>query len=418
LCVCFCPAHTMRASWLALATALGAPVFPSVVSFDDVVGHAGVKQALQKGHLAGARQVSPRADAVLLHGVGGVGKSVLAQALAFHLRAAVIRVLAPAATGAEILEACREAAEHSKSQERAVALVVEQLDTAPDAAGALSRCYFELSEPLSAEGSAGAARVVVIGTAARETAVLQSLFGQSLRVDRPSAADRAAYLKRLVAGYSVRAQGGGSSLDDGVAAGVAAKAAEFTYSDLEVLAQRALAAAGSGTTALTEAHFDRTLESMRPTQVYVTPVVAASPEQGVAADQPAAGGNSTAGKKKDGLEFLEIFGVLNKILPESMQMPPIVWAMILFGILTHFMTAATSPRRKKRGSAGKPSLFSTPGARGGMRGGPGMFGANEDLGDLMAGAGMPMPPGGFGMPGPPGAGAEGPAGAPTNSPPE
>merc|ERR1712217_711452 len=56
-----------------------------------------------------------------------------------------------------------------------------------------------------------------------------------------------------------------------------------------------------------------------------------------------------------------IFGWCNFWLPEALHLPPVVWAMIIFGILAHFMARSTQPyghrKRRSGGGGARSSLF-------------------------------------------------------------
>merc|ERR1719409_972042 len=77
----------------------------------------------------------------------------------------------------------------------------------------------------------------------------------------------------------------------------------------------------------------------------------------------------TKKKPKDTKDPMDgIFGWCNFWLPESLHLPPVVWAMIIFGILAHFMARSTYQpygQRKRRGGPGaRSSLFSDLGGSG------------------------------------------------------
>merc|ERR1719263_2073469 len=86
-----------------------------------------------------------------------------------------------------------------------------------------------------------------------------------------------------------------------------------------------------------------------------------------------------------------IFGWCNFWLPEALHLPPVVWAMIIFGILAHFMARSTYQpygHRKRRGGGaggGRNSLFND---LGGGAGGPmgGMPGFGDGMNDWYPGA--------------------------------
>merc|ERR1719235_1170728 len=98
------------------------------------------------------------------------------------------------------------------------------------------------------------------------------------------------------------------------------------------------------------------------------------------APAPAGGHDSKKREAKDGKDAKDtkdpmdsIFGWRNFWLPDSMQLPPVVWAMIIFGLLAHFMARSTyQPHGRKR--------------RGGLGGG---LGTGTSANDLFAGLGDP-----------------------------
>ncbi|CAK0845792.1 unnamed protein product [Prorocentrum cordatum] len=118
-----------------------------------------------------------------------------------------------------------------------------------------------------------------------------------------------------------------------------------------------------------------------------------------------------------------IFGWFNVWLPESLQLPPVVWAMTCFGILAHFMARTTYQpySRKRRGVAASSMGGRAGGGSGGLWGDLGGTGHPyppfaEGMGDFPQGfgahgafAGFPQPPGGV-------AGMAGGGGAPGGAP--
>merc|ERR1719476_41090 len=67
-----------------------------------------------------------------------------------------------------------------------------------------------------------------------------------------------------------------------------------------------------------------------------------------------------------------IFGWCNFWLPEALHLPPVVWAMTIFGILAHFMARSTYQpyhRRSRRGGSSTGPGSRTGGAFGDLGGG-------------------------------------------------
>merc|ERR1719321_1076000 len=83
---------------------------------------------------------------------------------------------------------------------------------------------------------------------------------------------------------------------------------------------------------------------------------AASSAQGELPKSSTSDGKKKSKETKDPMDG--IFGWCNFWLPEALHLPPVVWAMIIFGILAHFMARSTYQpygNRKRRG--GRSSLF-------------------------------------------------------------
>merc|ERR1719159_1439739 len=92
-------------------------------------------------------------------------------------------------------------------------------------------------------------------------------------------------------------------------------------------------------------------------------------------------------KTESALASVEAFP-LNAYLPEWLQFPPIIWLMLLFGILTHFVIQSTMPQKRRRpGKAGRGGLGGM-GGMGGLGGMGGMPNFEEMMANMNSGGGL------------------------------
>lgn len=384
-------------------------------------------------------------SAVLLVGPAGLGKAAAAEAAA---AAAGALVLPLAATEVASSDFCRVVLSAAIAKGQPVMVIVEALDAAPASAMAIRQCLRE-----AADREDAVARVFVVATMSHELATLSSTalvpFGYIVRLSLPSEQERKQFLLRLLQQISRIDPQWSSALREAAVSTLANLTAKYTFGEIELVVKRAFVRSTSaeGTRdPVALHHFEQILSGMPPqaadafneTFVVAEPTPAAAPAD--AASKPAAAADASKKKSKEVKDPMDgIFGWCNFWLPEALHLPPVVWAMIIFGILAHFMARSTYQpygHRKRRGggggSGGRSSLFGDLGA--GSNNPYPSFG--ESINDWYSGGspfanfppppGMGRPDGSMGMPSGDGAAGSAPsstsmptAGAPASaSPPE
>ncbi|CAE8591601.1 unnamed protein product, partial [Polarella glacialis] len=257
-----------------------------------------------------------------------------------------------------------------------------------------------------------------------------SSFGYVIRLGAPGQVERKQFLLRLLAQVSRLDAQWGSALRESAVETLANLTESYTFAEIDFVLRRAFLRSSSsegGRDPVALHHFEKILADTPPQAVQIFDQVAAA---GVTSgdvsfgDAAPAAGQDTLKKKaeekekkkpkgdsKDPME--SIFGWCNFWLPDSMHLPPVVWAMIFFGILAHLMARTTyqpynrRDRRAKGGPGGSRSLFSDmPAGAGGQFGSDfeSLLGGLGSMSGGMSGSmsgnmpGMPGMPGMSGMP--------------------
>jgi len=363
---------------------------------------------------------SSERSAVLLAGPSGLGLEAAAEAAAAAIGAQVLRLLAlEAASGAF----CSIATAAANSTGGPVVVIIESLEAAT---GVVS---LRIRECLAAQGGEGAPQIFVVATTARDVRLLGASalapFGYVARLGLPSEAERKQYLLKLFAQISRVDAQWASALREAAVATLANLTATCTFADIDLLVRRAFLRSTSDEGARDPValhHFEKILEDFAPrgydafleapaatatTATSATPTV----EQVIGGEgtKPASTDGTEPKKKRDVKDPMDgIFGWCNFWLPEALHLSPVVWAMIIFGVLAHFMARSTYQpynSRKKRSNAGRggSSLWGDLGGAAGGAGVPGFPSFNDNLSDWYPGGagGFPgFPPQPPGMPRP------------------
>jgi len=364
---------------------------------------------------------SSERSAVLLAGPSGLGLEAAAEAAAAAIGAQVLRLLAlEAASGAF----CSIATAAANSTGGPVVVIIESLEAAT---GVVS---LRIRECLAAQGGEGAPQIFVVATTARDVRLLGASalapFGYVARLGLPSEAERKQYLLKLFAQISRVDAQWASALREAAVATLANLTATCTFADIDLLVRRAFLRSTSDEGARDPValhHFEKILEDFNPhgydafsemeVPVASTTATSAAPAAAQVIGGESAKSSSTDNtepkKKKDVKDPMDgIFGWCNFWLPEALHLSPVVWAMIIFGVLAHFMARSTYQpynSRRKRGNAGRggSSLWGDlGGGAGGAPGMPGFPSFNDNLSDWYPGGagGLPgFPPPGMPRPG-------------------
>jgi len=334
---------------------------------------------------------SSERSAVVLVGPPGLGKGAAAEAAAAAIGGRVLRLPATEATSGGF---CRSALAAANATGRPVVVVVEALEAAPDASRGVQQCLREVDR-----GGAGH-RVFVVATLGRDQsllapAVLQP-FGFVAQLSLPGDAERKQYLHSLLREVSRVDPQWASALREAAVVTLANLTENYTFAEIDLVVRRVFLRSTSDEGARDPValhHFEQVLAQVPPMGAKVFSFVAFS-DGPPPVDSAPGGGSTSAGsvetkkgatdnskkKSKDVKDPLDnILGWCNFWLPEAMHLPPVVWAMLIFGTLAHFMArAAYQPhanRRRRGGHGTRSSLF------GDLGGGPG--GRYPPFGDQM-----------------------------------
>lgn len=391
----------------------------------DIIGLSEAKATLHEAVVLPASLPDPAGrlfwrsaerSAVLLAGPSGLGLEAAAEAAAAAIGAQVLRILAlEAASGAF----CTIASAAANSTGRPVVVIIESLEAAAEVVS------LRVRKCLAAQGGEGP-KLFVVATSARDARVLGASalvpFGYVAHLGLPSEAERKQYLLRLFAQISRVDAQWASALREAAVATLANLTAKCTYADIDLLVRRAFLRSTSDEGARDPValhHFEKILEDFAPrghdaflegpaapTTPSATP--AAAQVQGGDSAKPTSTDNTEPKKKKDVKDPMDgIFGWCNFWLPEALHLSPVVWAMIIFGVLAHFMARSTYQpynSRRKRGNTGRggASLWGDlGGGAGGAAGVPGFPSFSDNLSDWYPGGvggaggfpGFPQPPG-------------------------
>lgn len=441
-----------RAEGNGSITSLGRQVLPqlprSSQTLSDIVGLDDAKAVLREAvvlplkiadDLASLFWRSSEHSAVLLAGPEGLGKRAAAEAAGAAVDGQVLNLLA---SEAREIQFCRIAMSAASESERPLVIIVEALETAPEVTLSIRNC---LREVASAEGKAP--KIAIVATANADPARFLrphelALFGYFLQLWPPSQAERKQFLLKLFAEVSRLDAHWGSALRESAVETLANISDQYTFTEIDFVVRRAFLRSsgeeGAARDPVALHHFEKILaetppRSMRAFKAGIPcrPValsgatgsseadVVVEPAVATSGQEPEGQGDAKSTKKKNSKDPMEsIFGWCNFWLPEQLHLPPVVWAMIVFGILAHLMARTTyqpySHRRRRGGPAGRGgSLFGDMGDVGGMGGMGSMGGMGEgnpysSFGDQvggdwpLGGSGFPPAPGVPGFPSAPG----------------
>jgi len=350
---------------------------------------------------------SAEKSGVLLVGPMGLGKAAAAEAAA---AAAGARILPLIATEVATSGFCGVATQAARAGP--VVVIIEALESAPGTWLEIHRC---LRETAALVEEAASQRLFIVATLGRDLSFLGpstlAPFGYIARMGLPTGAERKQFLLRLLQQLSRVDAQWSSALREAAVETIASLTANYTFAEIDLVVRRAFIRS-SNEEGLRDPvalhHFEKILAESPPTAAEAFNETVPAP---VAADviSAAPGGRdgrkntSSSGKKrpKDAKDPMDgIFGWCNLWLPEALHLPPVVWAMIIFGILAHFMARSTyQPYGKRRrggpGSGRSSSLFADLGV-GGVPGNP-YPGFSDQLKDWYPGgspfANFPPPPG-------------------------
>jgi len=310
---------------------------------------------------------SAERTALLLSGPMGSGKRALAEAAA---AAADAQVLHLAAQEAVKVDFCRKALSTASSSQKPVLILVEGLEMAPEATTSIRQCLSEVSRSPQ--------RVVCVATASAEASrFLHPIelfpFGWVVQIAAPSQAERKQFLLKLLAQVSRVDAPWGSALRESAVDTLANLTENYTFAEMDFVVRRTFLRSSNeegGRDPVALHHFEKILAETPPTSLRAF-------EQGFVLRKGVTFGDAASisedpkkpekKKKKDGKDPMEsIFGWCNFWLPEAFHLPPVIWAMIIFGLLAHLMAKTTyqpyNNRRKRGSERNRSSLFSEPNA--------------------------------------------------------
>jgi len=338
----------------------------------DVIGIQQAKAVLHEGIVVPASMAitmrrlfwrSSERSAILLVGPLGLGKRAAAEAAASAAAALVLPILA---TDVARSGFCRTAAMYARTEERPVVVIVEMLEAAPSAALAIRQC---LQETLG--GDDAPVRVFFVATLNRELRQMNSVhlapFGYVAELGLPQDAERKQFLLRLLKEISRVDAQWASALRESAVATLASLTANYTFAEIDLIVRRAFIRSTNDEgmrDPVALHHFEQIIADTPPQSVSSFNVTSPEVSGGdtVTGEPKKEASDASKKKGKDVKDPMDgIFGWCNFWLPEALHLPPVVWAMIIFGILAHFMARSTYQpygHRKRRGGAGaRNSLF-------------------------------------------------------------
>ncbi|CAE7943244.1 Abcb6 [Symbiodinium necroappetens] len=403
---------------LKLESALQAKKRPKA-QLADLIGLEEAKALAQLSLPKQAATLRQRRSAVLLSGPEGIGKRAAAEAAAALAGAQVLHL---AATDAVKTAFCRTATSKADASQKPVLILVEGLEFAPEAALSIRRC---LAEVARAEGSQRVACVATAGSDPSQflRAIELFPFGFMVQISPPSQAERKQFLLKLFAQVSRSDAQWGSALREAAVDTLANLTANYTFAEIDFVVRRAFLRStqeeGSRDPVALH-HFEKILAETPPQSFSAFEQGASSrtapltsPAMGAGEEPPSKKDSDGKRKKREGGKdpMESIFGWCNFWLPEAFHLPPVIWAMVIFGIMAHLMARTTyQPYNNRRrrgaergGAGGRSSLFGDLKGNpygplgeglgdwplGGMGGMPGMAG----MGGLGGLGGFPTPPG-------------------------
>lgn len=352
----------------------------------DIVGLDAAKAVLQEALVLPLQMADDMArlfgrsgerSAVLLAGPGGLGKRAAAEAAAAAAGALVLNLHASEAAEIQFCRIAMAAA----GNEQPVVVIVESLETSPAVAISIRSC---LRETVSALGHVP--KLSIVATANANSAKFlspseQLVFGYSVELAPPSQVERKQFLLKLLAQVSRLDASWGSALRESAVDTLANLTEQYTFTEIDFVVRRAFLRSSSPEGARDPValhHFEKILAETPPKSVKAfkvgaplrpTALTMAAPSGTDEAASDAGEEGSEQGdskskkkKKKDGKDPMgSIFGWCNFWLPEPLHLPPVVWAMIIFGVLAHLMARTTyqpqNNRRRRGGPGGRSSLF-------------------------------------------------------------
>jgi len=362
-------------------------------------------------------------SAVLLLGSPGMGGAAVAEAAAAEAGARVLSISAAVAASDAF---CGKVLSTATAAKTPVMVLIEGIDADALPASIQIRHCFKKIRSLEAAPPP----VFFVATSSRPLSPLAlEPFGYSVKLELPDAAERKAFLLALFKQISRVDPSWASALRESSVATLANLTENYAFAEIDFVVRRAFVRstnAEGGRDPIAVHHFEQILSETPPRALHVpsapAPVadVAAREVVGEPAQSTAAAAEKA--KKKEYKDPMDgIFGWCNMWLPSALQLPPVVWAMIIFGILAHFMARATYQpygSRRRRGAGGRSSLFGDTGRDNPYSGFGGMPDLDGGMGGGMGpeswgfGANFPPPPGVAGlrpnsfMSGMPGAGGD------------
>jgi len=247
-----------------------------------------------------------------------------------------------------------------------VVVIIESLEIDPSAALAVRRCLREVA----AGGAEMLSKVFVVATLDRPLRSLGAAelapFGFIAELHPPQETQRKEFLLRLFQKISRMDARWGSALREAEVMTLASLTSTYSFAEIELVVRRAFirSTTADGRDPVALHHFEAIL-SEAPAQAakafndspkLVQTIVEEEPTKGTPKkryDKRTKGkGDSEIKDPMDG-----IFGWCNFWLPEALHLPAVVWAMIIFGILAHFMARSMYQPygQRKRGRGGGPA---------------------------------------------------------------
>jgi hypothetical protein len=370
----------------------------------DIVGLEEAKQVLREAIILPSSMPvnemrlfwrSSLRSGVLLCGSSGLSNEVVEAAAA----ASGALILSIPSTEVASSNFCQVAIEAVVSEQQPVVVIIESLDDAPAAALSVQQCLRE------AAGSDASFRLFVVATLARNRSALSATmlapFGYVVEMGLPSEAERKQFLLNLLKQVSRVEPMWGGALNQAAVSALANLTESYTFSEIELVVRRAFVrssnAEGSRDPVALH-HFEQILAAMPPqaSAVVAGPDVLSVDISQATAGEPGKSSPEKNSKKKDMKDPMDgIFGWCNFWLPEALHLPPVVWAMIIFGVLAHFMARSTYPpyggnRRKNRSRSSWPEA-----GQFGSSSFMNNFGGDDSFSNLYGhiGGNMPAPPG-------------------------
>lgn len=299
---------------------------------------------------------SAERKALLVSGPAGCGKRALAEAAAAEAGAQVLHL---AARDAKTSDFCRTALSTYSTSKKPVMVLIEGLEMEPEAASTIGHCLTEVAREHQ--------RIAFVASASSEpSSFLHPIelfpFGWVLQIPAPGQAERKQFLLKLLAQVSRVDAIWGSALRESAVDTLANLTENYTFAEMDFVVRRAFLRSSNeegGRDPVALHHFEKILaetpaQSLRAYEQGFSgrrPVAFMTDTASVSED-PKKEKKSAPKKKKDGKDPMEsIFGWCNFWLPEAFHLPPVIWAMILFGLLAHLMAKTTyqpySGRRKR-----------------------------------------------------------------------